>query len=200
MNLFRGPEQNILGFWADAALRAQMRLLAPSLPTDFYMVDLNLLNSAKYVPDENAERRYFEKHPEKGRFVWWPTNGTKLDAYNRSAADAAAKVRQWNSSSGWIDPLPTWIDEIERLLQTPRPDNGSLAIYIHCQGGKDRTGEVSGSYYLRHMNITLQEATTLDHNIAGRPIGSGNQRAMEWYCIYLCEVLKYNLSCPKPVV
>ena len=66
-------------------------------------------------------------------------------------------------SSGWIDPLPTWIDEIERLLQTPRPDNGSLAIYIHCQGGKDRTGEVSGSYYLRHMNITLQEATTLDH-------------------------------------
>jgi hypothetical protein len=48
--------------------------------------------------DENAERRYFEKHPEKGRFVWWPTNGTKLDAYNRSAADAAAKVRQWNST------------------------------------------------------------------------------------------------------
>ena len=50
--LFRGPEQNILGFWADAALRAQiqMRLLAPSLPTDFYMVDLNLLNSAKDVP------------------------------------------------------------------------------------------------------------------------------------------------------
>jgi hypothetical protein len=50
MNLFRGPEQNILGFWADAALRAQMRLLAPSLETDFYMVDLNLLNSAKDVP------------------------------------------------------------------------------------------------------------------------------------------------------
>jgi hypothetical protein len=89
--------------------------------------------------DENAERRYFEKHPEKGRFVWWPTNGTKLDAYNRSAADAAAKVRQWNSSSGWIDPLPTWIDEIERLLQTPRPDNGSLAIYIHCHARVART-------------------------------------------------------------
>ena len=49
-HLFRGPEQNILGFWADAVLRAQMRLLAPSLETDFYMVDLNLLNSAKDVP------------------------------------------------------------------------------------------------------------------------------------------------------
>lgn len=97
-HLFRGPEQSILGFWADAALRAQMRLLAPSLRTYFYMVDLNLLHSAKGVPDENAERRYFEKRPEKGRFVWWPTNGTKLDAYNRSAADAAAKVRQWNST------------------------------------------------------------------------------------------------------
>jgi hypothetical protein len=36
------------------------------------------------------------------------------------------------------------------------------------------------------MNMTLQEATTLDHNIAGRPIGSGNQRAMEWYCTSTC--------------
>ena len=135
--------------------------------------------------DENAERRYFEKHPEKGRFVWWPTNGTKLDAYNRSAADAAAKVRQWNSTLRSVvlaGSIPCRRGSMRSSGSSKHlvPTTGALdAIYIHCQGGKDRTGEVSGSYYLRHMNITLQEATTLDHNIAGRPIGSGNQRAMD---------------------
>ena len=86
------------------------------------------------------------------------------------------------------------------MLHTPRAGNAATAIYIHCQGGKDRTGEVVGSYYMRHMNRTLQEATTTDHKIAGRAIGHGNQLAMEWYCLYLRDVLGYGLACPKPVV
>ena len=198
--LFRGPEQTVLGMWDDAGLRLQMRLLAPSLPHDFHLVDLCLLNAVDDVPAEDIERRYFAHHPDKGRFVWWPTNGTKLDAFNVSVASRAAAVRAWRPNSSWIDPLPWWVDEIDELLHTPRADNRSTVVFIHCHGGKDRTGEVAGSYYMRHMNMTLQEATTRDHQIAGRSIGHYNQLALEWYCIWLREVLRYPLTCPKPIV
>ena len=196
--LFRGPEQTLLGRWADEALRLQMRLLAPSIPHNFYLVDLCLLNQPQDEKDEAIEENYFKGHPEKGVFVPWPTNGTKHDVYNYSLPAAAAAVREWRNNTSWIDALPWWIDEIEGLLQTPRTDNRSTAIYVHCQAGKDRTGEVSGSYYMRYMNMTLQEATTLDRKIAGRPIHYTNQLALEWYCVYLREVLNYSLECPKP--
>ena len=128
--LFRGPEQTVLGMWDDAGLRLQMRLLAPSLPHDFHLVDLCLLNAVDDVPAEDIERRYFAHHPDKGRFVWWPTNGTKLDAFNVSVASRAAAVRAWRPNSSWIDPLPWWVDEIDELLHTPRADNRSTVVFI----------------------------------------------------------------------
>ncbi len=36
------------------------------------------------------------------------------------------------------------------------------------QAGTDRTGEVSGSYYLKYLNMTLTEALAIDNHIQSR--------------------------------
>lgn len=48
-----------------------------------------------------------------------------------------------------------------------------LNIYIHvqCEAGVDRTGEVSGSYYMRFLKWTYARSLAFDYAVEPRPIG-----------------------------
>ncbi len=41
-------------------------------------------------------------------------------------------------------------------------------IYTHCEAGTDRTGEVSGAYYIRYLQMSFQEALYVDNHIQNR--------------------------------
>ena len=45
---------------------------------------------------------------------------------------------------------------------------GPALMYTHCEAGTDRTGQVSGGYYLRYLNMTFAEALHRDNNIQNR--------------------------------
>lgn len=48
-------------------------------------------------------------------------------------------------------------------------EGANLSI-VQC--GCDRTGEISGSYYMTYMNMSLKQAHDLDMKIAGREIST----------------------------
>lgn len=63
-------------------------------------------------------------------------------------------------------------------------------IYGHCDCGIDRTGQSFGAYAMRYLNFTWKEANKWNIAVAGHPIQCPNWLAMQWYCLYLRDVLK----------
>src|SRR5205085_2238838 len=66
------------------------------------------------------------------------------------------------------------------------PANLPLVLYIHCEGGCDRTGELSGAYAMGYLNKTWRQINEMNHEACGpRPFGCGNFIAARWYCLWL---------------
>ena len=63
-------------------------------------------------------------------------------------------------------------------------DDGLEQIYVHCNCGCDRTGEVAGAYYMRYLNMTYGAALALDDNLIHRGMACANQRALQYdFCL-----------------
>lgn len=73
-------------------------------------------------------------------------------------------------------------------------DGRSTVIYGHCDCGCDRTGQTFGSYALRFLNYTWDQANKWDMQVAGRPIQCPNWLTMQWYCLYLQQVVAGQYS------
>jgi protein-tyrosine phosphatase len=63
-------------------------------------------------------------------------------------------------------------------------------VYIHCESGHDRTGEVSGSYSMRYQGESFEQVKETNTEIAHREINTINENEMMWYGYYLI----YNLE------
>ncbi len=61
----------------------------------------------------------------------------------------------------------------------------NTVLYIHCEAGEDRTGEVSGSYYMTYLNMTFDQALAIDNGNTNRDIRCMSARELIWYCFYL---------------
>ena len=80
------------------------------------------------------------------------------------------------------------------------PDGVTTVIYVHCDAGMDRTGEVSGSYYIRYLSWSFQEALYYDdHAIEDRNIHVASRNAFQWYCYYLSDTNQVSNNCTLPV-
>jgi hypothetical protein len=53
-------------------------------------------------------------------------------------------------------------------------------IYMHCEAGTDRTGEVSGAYYLKWLNMTFPEALHVDNTIQNRNMSKYSLYGLEY--------------------
>jgi len=58
-------------------------------------------------------------------------------------------------------------------------------IYIHCQAGIDRTGELSGAYMLTYLSKSLEDVTKISNDIAGGEISKYSLNALKWYNLLL---------------
>lgn len=65
-----------------------------------------------------------------------------------------------------------------------------LVIYVHCEAGFDRTGEVIAAYQLRHQGKSYHQAYQNAVEVAGRQISSFSKHGLQWYAYYLREVEK----------
>ena len=164
------------------------------MPGELYIIDLNLLNWETEEHDIRLERDYFEKHPEDGRFINWEIFGdivNPMDVPEKLRKSMALDLRKWQHDKevSRIPELHDWIST--KNAQT----NRTVAYYIHCEAGKDRTGEISGSYEMQYMNWTYEQSVTVDYKIAGRPIRELSLHALNWYCWFLSYSRGFPMDC-----
>lgn len=63
-----------------------------------------------------------------------------------------------------------------------------MIIYVHCEAGFDRTGEVIAAYQLRYQGNSYNQAYRNAVKVAGRNIRAFSKHGLQWYAYYLREV------------
>jgi len=168
-----------------------------TLPSDFFLLDISLLSIE--VESTHAEKLFFDANPSAGKFHLWPFTGSLLDP--NIFTDEERKILALYMDPHTIDDLPKKVPELRRMLYTSY--NKSAILMIHCEQGMDRTGELSGSYYITYQNMSFGQALALDCSINPdqiRGIGCNNQDAFQWYCyrMYYQGLYKYSDACALP--
>uniref|UniRef100_A0A7S3D264 Tyrosine specific protein phosphatases domain-containing protein n=1 Tax=Palpitomonas bilix TaxID=652834 RepID=A0A7S3D264_9EUKA len=165
------------------------------LPDDIYFVDISLLNIITERSDIEMEKNFFESNPTKGEFVNYPMVGQLVNpnSYPKSMMEYMAKhLDDWQ-----IDRAPTRIDYIRSRLeqQGDRP----VALYVHCEAGTDRTGELAGDYMLEYWpapyNQNIEAVLDYADHIQSRDIEVYSKHGIEWYCNYLKFGKGVDIAC-----
>eukprot|EP00761_Pharyngomonas_kirbyi_P011991 gb/GECH01012018.1/.p1 GENE.gb/GECH01012018.1/~~gb/GECH01012018.1/.p1 ORF type:complete len:287 (+),score=37.48 gb/GECH01012018.1/:1-861(+) len=151
------------------------------LPEDVYLVDVSFLNTITEHDDLKMGEDFFKHHPDKGEFVNWVMIGDleppdDVPGWLRKVQ--AKHIQDWQ-----IDRLHHRIPKLHEMLHTKH--DRPRAIYIHCEAGVDRTGEVSGSYYMQYLGWDFHKSLKFDNQVEPRPIHKPLRNAMAWYCWYL---------------
>jgi len=195
--LFRGNEpKNYSNQFAYDDLKTFMTIRAREeanikLPQEFYLVDFNLENVIIEDGDISMEEAFFQQYSQLGTFINWPIVGSLVspdDVPELLRIELVETIDDWS-----FDDLPDLMQTLRTLLYS----NGTVpvVIYVHCEAGVDRTGEVSGSYYLKYLDWSFQQALLYDNHIENRTIVWESQNALQWYCYYLYYENTFPLNC-----
>ena len=160
-----------------------------ALPSSFYLVDLCLLSMFNPY-QEQALISFFNDNPSKGEYINWITVGNIMgpELFPLKKQEMACALDEWQ-----LDQLPTRIDLLHDMMESEY--SIPYVFYIHCEAGKDRTGEFSGAYAIKYMGYTYDYAIDWDEEIAGREIECPNLNALQWYCYYLkCEDKEFSCT------
>lgn len=156
----------------DAAVTAGV-----SPPTEFFLVDITLLNPF-FSPSEKVEEKFFVANPDLGRVIRHPVYGALSNPNNFPESIRRALVDKVS-----VDDVPSLIEQINELML--QKQTKSVVLYVHCEAGKDRTGEVVGGYRMHYNNYTFRQALMEANTVAGRQISVYNKYGMMWVGYWL---------------
>ena len=177
-----------------------------TLPSQYYVVDVSLLNFTE--EDLTIEEKFFKENPQLGHLVHWTIvgmliNGTDLPDWLRK--EAALYEKKWDFEDRLLERVPQLHDWLWEANSTQSFESHGyvkgtpLVFYIHCEAGMDRTGEVSGSYYLKYLKWTYMKTLAYDYHVENnpRPIEYLSQNALNWFCWHLYYTEGYPLDCAQ---
>jgi len=195
--MFRGGQPD--GYYSSMAfnlskLTGRMQVAANAsgltLPEDFYLIEINFLDLRTVPHDSGADRdkviaefMFFKQNPDAGRFVFWETLGSYDNSTSGNIPESVIAGVSQELDEWMPDHLVYRMESLRSWLYTAYEK--PIVIFGHCDCGCDRTGEIFGSYYLKWLNMTWEEANAVNTGIAGEPINCNNYLAMQWYCNYL---------------
>ena len=188
--LFRGnaPLQNKR--FAYDTLMSYMRTKAtnasvPGYPADnskIYLVDITFENLFDHGYEDEAHFWQNASNAAKGRYEAWLLMGAPLWGEFDSAAEQRKDIA---SGKIWkVDQIPSRLLKMRAMLAAgPPPGYDFLAVYVHCAGGCDRTGEFVASYRMQYFH-TAQLAPIYAQNVqeCGRAPNYFSTGATGWYC------------------
>lgn len=172
-------------------------------PEVYQLIDISLdTHERSHI---KHERRFFENHPKLGKFINWPTHGLNrstifnncvnlgfkgewcqnpsMQPRNFSTDIVKSLAKNYGKGLGSVDDLIGRTDKLRYLLL--KSQLIPQVIYIHCECGCDRTGEMSATYYMRWLGWNLTRSLNYDVTVPDRNIGYKNQVAAQWYCEHL---------------
>lgn len=149
------------------------------LPPRFYLQVVSFDNILE-VADTQVEVDFFAANPALGNITFWPLYGQlEPPAW---VDNATQYYYSHNDTALWgLDLLP-------QRLTTLRAWMASImalpTVYlVHCEAGKDRTGEFSAGYYITWQGMNVTAAWDTDVAIAGRDPEFMSKNAIQWYCL-----------------
>lgn len=160
---------------------------------EVYLVDISFLASIlpKDHGDLKAEEAFFEQNPSNGELVHWTIIGNLINASSikDSWREETIKHTPWDFDSlrDRIPQIHSWVHKGFSSDHKSKyaPNKPIIVLYIHCEAGVDRTGEVSGSYMMQYLQQPFLNVLKFDYTVSDRPIAIYSEYALTWYCWYL---------------
>ena len=177
---------------------------APNLPgvppppaSQYYLVVIDLVHSNEASEIEPAINYFHtDEGKSQGQFNLWDTNGTSVCYFNTPQDQRGHMVEtidQWlGDPLVWrVATIRTWLEDATQVPSNGRP-GVPIVIYVHCDGGCDRTGEMIAAYRLRYMNDAW--SAVWGDQPCQRPMGCNNYRAVQWYAFWLNQTQGFKLQ------
>jgi len=183
-------------------MRDEAKSRGVDMPKQYFLQVFNLMRDSGEEGDySKTENEYFHDHPSEGAIIQNPIEGTDKEAPSHYSNKEVKKyVSNWNKYFE-DQNFDQFIDTIrESVTHECRVQNGNEFIptvtLVHCNHGRDRAGQVSGSYLMKYAGWNFPEVSALNYQVGGldSPIVFSNQRAMVWYCQYLVEEQGFSMK------
>lgn len=153
------------------------------LPNSYYLIDVSLLDLDEYS-DIRKEQQFFTKNPQRGMFI------------NVSTLSPSLLFSQYPSYSNFITKAVTrnyniWLTGFLKQIYelASQKTDQPIVIYIHCDGGRDRTGFITASYRLLFNDTNISKARLQNVEEVGRNSREIYDRALHSYCLYLKQTM-----------
>jgi hypothetical protein len=171
-----------------------------AFPKEYHVLDVCLLdpNHTYQGMDIEMEKSFWQEHPQNGTFYGlWTLLGENTNPFDvpyEKRIVMMGNYTKWN-----VDQLYERVPEIRELMNGECL-GGSVPcfVYVHCEQGKDRSGELIGAYAMEYMGFTLQKAMQWNEEIAGRQMEQTYWNGMAWYCFYLQQTSIPSIDCTMP--
>lgn len=164
------------------SVRAYLANGGQSLSESVQLIDLSYLNKIAEMPQINIEKKWFSAHPELGRLILYSLYGALINP-----CDLDKSLRDDILTHHDVDGLKKLMNQLKSLLEASEADT---VIYMHCNAGKDRTGEAAAAYLMQFHNCSYEAAIQLDQEIAHRSLRDLSVNAIRWYAFYLRDIAK----------
>ncbi|MGY4534167.1 hypothetical protein ACVW0Y_003305 [Pseudomonas sp. TE3786] len=187
--LFRGNMPISNKAFSYQQLVAAMRNASPGvpLPDKVYLIDVSLVNSINpaEAADLKIEQGFWQQNPTLGKLINHPVYGSIT-----SPNDYPSALRKRLEKIPTISRIDDLVVDLQALLKMPQMSGVTLAIYVHCEAGKDRTGEVAAAYAMKYLGSSYAKAYANANAIAKRAISQFSRNELQWYAYYLKDVRK----------
>lgn len=151
---------------------------------DYYFIDISLLDLDEYYIIKKEEAFFKSRSNHINMMLNISTISPSLLLKRSPDSNMMTRYLTDNYSS-WVTETLTKIHEMASR-QTDKP----IVIYIHCNGGRDRTGLISAGYRMLFQNTNLSEAQAKNIKEVGRNSGILYNNAIESYCLHVKESFK----------
>ena len=155
--------------------------LGEILPKDFGLLCISFLNSTEWKKC-NVEAAWFRVNSCKGYLWRYPLFGSFIDPRYLPEKIRIAIIHS--------DPdgLQFFMNQLNCLLKEETYKERLLIIYMHCNAGKDRTGEAAACYLMQFRGVSYRNAVNESREIANRELKMMSLNAIRWYAFYLRDV------------
>jgi hypothetical protein len=140
-----------------------------------------------------AEWRFFAQHGALSQLWTMPVVGAGVEPSNLARNDSAYFEHLARTLPQWdADRLDERVRQIAAFLgtQTTPP----RLVYVHCEGGIDRTGELIGALELTR-GATWRDVLQRAARVSGREMTRRHVNALQWYCHYWRLTQRQDLQC-----
>lgn len=172
-----------------------------ALPPNYQLHVFSLVDPLKVCPDDfdlNIELTAANNSQNALQVNSWPVRGQETSLCHSSTNSQAIKnhIKNHPRPRSVVDELDQRTEALHTLLGSNDPNSRPVVIYVHCEQGHDRTGELVGAYEMRYKGMSFQDVWKANADVAGsQGIMCPSYYALQSFCEWLNHEQGLRLDC-----